>query len=278
MRLLIAGDVHGNTAHMLDLLRTAGEHGCAHVLQLGDFGAWEHTADGRGFLAETSLRAGEADVDVVWLDGNHDDRAAVMAAHGERRDDAGFVTQAPHVLYAPRGHRWEWDGVRFMALGGAYSVDKGWRVEQEHAMTLASERRAARTGRTPRDFTGWLWFPGEELTDDDVTAAIGGGADSIDVLLTHDKPRRSVPDWNRKDLPRCWPNQDRAQAVADVLRPSSWYHGHLHYRYDDVIQLGDGNPTPCLVHGLGADPWSAEHAAYDPRDSWVVVDTADLGS
>lgn len=278
MRLLIAGDVHGNTAHMLDLLRIADDHDCEHMVQLGDFGGWEHTDDGRTFLEDVSRDAARREIPIVWLGGNHDDEAAVMKLHGDDRTFDGFVIQRDYAVYhAPRGHRWEWDGVRFMALGGAYSVDKGWRVDQEYFMTLASKRQAARTGRTPQDFTGWLWFPGEELTDDDVTTAIGDGA-GVDVMLTHDKPRRSVPDWNRKDLPKCWPNQDRAQAVADALRPSHWYHGHLHYRYDDVIQLGDDRSTPCQVHGLGADPWSAEHAAYDPRDSWVVVDTAGLGS
>jgi hypothetical protein len=39
----------------------------------------------------------------------------------------GFVEVTDRILWAPRGHRWTWQGVRFLALGGAFSIDRQYR-------------------------------------------------------------------------------------------------------------------------------------------------------
>src|SRR4051812_6589522 len=98
--------------------------------------------------------------------------------------------------------------MRFVALGGAYSVDKQWRVNEER------KRRAP----------GTLWFPEEEMTDTEFYRHLAGPS-PVDVLLAHDKPRAANPDWNRKDLPECWPNQDRIQAAAVTLKSKLLVHG-----------------------------------------------------
>ena len=42
MRILLAGDTHGNTTHVRYLIDVAVDQGCDRIFQLGDFGAWEH--------------------------------------------------------------------------------------------------------------------------------------------------------------------------------------------------------------------------------------------
>lgn len=279
MKILIAGDTHGNTSHVSRLLDIAHAQGCLRVVQLGDFGAWEHMADGREFMRDVSKRASRYGIPLVWIDGNHDKWSRTMDLHGAMRSSEGFVICAPYVLYAPRGHRWEWDGIRFMSLGGAYSVDKAWRLDMERDTARKRANRTAwKTGQyiSPKelpDTSGTLWFPEEELTDEQVDTAIGDGS-PVDVLLTHDKPRSSNPGWNRKDLPECWPNQDRVQRVVRALQPHNVFHGHLHYPYTDTIRIGD--VEYCTVHGLDADPSSAEGPGYDSRNSWMIVETDDL--
>jgi hypothetical protein len=106
------------------------------------------------------------------------------------------------------------------------------------------------------------------MTDDECDALLADDS-PVDVLLTHDKPRGSDPDWNRKNLPECLPNQDRIQRVVRTLRPDLLLHGHLHYRYTDSVDRGDGATT--RVEGLGADPEGSALPDYRSADSWLVL-------
>src|SRR4051812_33047007 len=149
-KLLFAGDTHGNCSFVIQLLDQARNHGCDRVVQVGDWGAWEHEADGREFVRDVEKHAAKRGITVYWLDGNHDNTALTLKLHPDR-DDERFHVVTDHVRYIPRGHRWTWNGVRFAAFGGAYSVDKQWRPDKEKA----------------RQAPGTLWFPGEEMTDEE---------------------------------------------------------------------------------------------------------------
>lgn len=252
MRILIAGDVHGNARHLAYLADCAVDEGCDRIFQLGDWGAWEHFPSGVKFFDDADRIAREHGIVIYWLDGNHDKTSLVLEMYGELPDDEGFLICRPAVRYAPRGHRWTWAGKRFMSLGGAYSIDKGPRLAWE-----------MHDGSPP----GTQWFPEEEATDEHVRCLIAADPSAIDVMLTHDKPRASNPGWNRKDLTECWPNQDRIQAAVKALNPKLLVHGHLHYRYTDRVRTGDG--TWCRVEGLDADP---PNAAGLPEESWLILD------
>lgn len=267
--MMLAGDVHGNTSHMITLLDNARNRGCDRIFQLGDFGAWEHTYDGGRFFDDVSRYAIKRGITVYFLDGNHDKTSLVLEKYGDNRDDEGFLICRDNLRYAPRGHRWTWAGTRFIALGGAYSVDKDWRIREERSMSLKSETRAARIGALPQDFTGYLWFPEEEMTDEQFMAIMDADPSPVDVILSHDKPRGSNPPWSRRDIPECLPNQNRIQHALVELRATRLYHGHLHFPYTDRIPTRDG--AYAWVIGLDADPQAAEHPRYDKRDSWTIV-------
>lgn len=269
-RILVAGDTHGDTGHLVYLIQQARQHGVRKIMQLGDFGAWEHTADGREFFDTGNKVAEREGVTVYWLDGNHDKSSLVLELYGQQPDEEGFLLCRPNIRYAPRGHRWQWGESRCMAFGGAYSVDKGWRIEEERRNTTKAAVRAARYGATPRDFTGTLWFPEEEATDAQVDAALANPA-PVDVLFTHDKPRAAAVGWNRKDLPECWPNQDRVQRLVRALRPALVLHGHLHYPYETGIYNGEGTNPWVTVRGLDCGQ-GGYHPGYRVRDSWEILE------
>jgi predicted phosphodiesterase len=268
--ILLVGDVHGNTNHAMSLLAAARREGCDRLFALGDFGAWEHTPAGVRYFDLVARAARKQGVVVYFLDGNHDKTSLLLELYGDHRDEEGFLVCRDGLRYAPRGHRWTWDGTRFAAFGGAYSVDKEWRLVAEAELAWKAERRRTRFGSSHEPATaGTLWFPEEEMTDEEVDRLLAADPSPIDVLLTHDKPRASKPAWNRKDLPECWPNQDRIQRVVTTLTPRLVVHGHLHHRYTDEISNGTAAPT--RVEGLAADPWAAERPGYDKSDSWLVL-------
>ncbi|MFB8001818.1 metallophosphoesterase [Nocardia sp. NPDC056000] len=267
--VLIVGDLHGNTAHALTVVRVAVELECSRVFGVGDFGAWEHMPSGRRYFDVVNKAAKRAGVTVYFLDGNHDKSSLVLELYGDKRDEQGFLECRRHVRFAPRGHRWVWEDTVFAAFGGARSTDKGWRLAREgRKEEQAAKRRAYGSSRRPLT-AGSLWFPEEEMTDDELEVLLAEHDSPVDVLLTHDKPRATQPKFNRKNKPECFPNQDRIQQVVERLRPAVHYHGHLHYRYTEIIPAGSGQLT--RVEGLAADPEASHHPAYTPDDSWSVL-------
>lgn len=283
MRLLLAGDTHGNLGHVRHILRAAADRGIEDVFQLGDFGYWEHEHSGVRFLDSVHRAARDHGVTVHFLDGNHDKSGLIHERYGDRPDDEGFLRVRGRIRYAPRGHAWTWDGVRFLAFGGARSVDKDERLKEEarrHQKAARKEGHRLAAGRPPAevpDYSGTLWFPEEEATDDDVRgviAAVTADSGGTDVLLTHDKPRATRPGTNRKDLDICLPNQERVQRLVDALHPRLVAHGHLHHRYTATLTRPRATTR---VEGLAADPGvSWRLPGYKVSDSWWELDTAML--
>ena len=203
------------------------------MVQLGDFGfGFYRLGDDPNepgdwaprcpFARHVSALAVEAGVSVVFIDGNHDNQV-LLARLAETRDRVGaegFVPVEDHLCWAPRGHRWEWDGVRFGALGGGYSIDRRWRTK------------------------GLDFWSEEVTTASDITRL---GRAPLDVLVTHYGPR--IPD-SFQPLPnpthRKADEASRAQVAAAVTatRPRLVVHGHWHHRY--TAERNGGRRGHCL--------------------------------
>lgn len=252
MKILLAGDTHGNTKHVKYLISTALEQGCERIFQLGDFGYWEHETSGVRYLNEINKQARRSNIPIYFIDGNHDKTSLLLEKYKDAEDEEGFLLVRSHIRYAKRGHCWEWEGKQFIALGGAYSVDKAYRLWVEEQQ------------KAPES----LWFPEEEMNDRQLTAYLAGAPATVDIIFSHDKPRTSNPKWNRKDIPECWPNQNRIQEAVEILRPELLVHGHLHYRYEDFIPREGGRTK---VVGLDADPQTAAYF-YRVENSWEVLE------
>jgi hypothetical protein len=253
---LVAGDVHRKVPWFAHLCEVAHETAADVILQVGDFGYWEHRPSGLAFLdAAEQLLAG-IDRACVWIDGNHENHP-MLRKYQAGAD--GFVPVRDRLLYAPRGHRWTWDGVRFLALGGAYSIDRWLRTEGES------------------------WWPEEVISPADVERSILGGA--VDVLVSHDSPDGlgpppGVPAAPRPQaaalarvlagspdgLVRARQHRQLVRQVVDAVRPKVVLHGHHHHRHTSHLLLDDG--WDVLVEGLGRDG--------QDTDGWMVFETASV--
>lgn len=236
-RVMMLGDVHGNSNWTMHAIRYAAEGGADVIVQVGDFGIWQGLA-GQMFLRDVQLTLDDYGIDLYWIDGNHEnfdiinDRPTMRKPHN-RRGPWSFP-EYPNILHLPRGYRWEWFGKTWMALGGAVSVDKMHRKE------------------------GLSWWPGETLTDNDVEYASRPG--KVDVLVTHDciagvpvpgiKPigESEWPDWV---LIESNEHNRKIRDVVEATRPELMIHGHMHRFYRAYYQYGDGSKM--LVQGLDRD-------------------------
>ena len=153
-RLLLVGDTHGNGRWCKQLARIAAANQCDAVVQLGDFGYWPHQQWGRTFLQHVADLAASSGIPWYWLDGNHENHD-MLAACADPTAAPAMLEIRPGVHYLPRGHRWEWSGVRLGALGGAASIDAAWRTE------------------------GVSWWRGEEPTVGDLLRLGDGPSSSV---------------------------------------------------------------------------------------------------
>lgn len=272
-KILLAGDTHGDANAVKTLLEKARDIEADALFVLGDFGIWDHH-DGGAFTDHVSrFTQRYGGIPVCFLPGNHDNYDLLFKWEAENsRTRDGFVFVKEGLFYSPRGHRFTWGGVRFLSLGGAYSVDKEWRVIQdgidlaqvrsmkERGMSLnAKEKHLLKTGQH-------RWWSQEEISEQEMWDAAKGG--DVDVMLAHDKPRDAVVDWNRKDLVECWPNQDRIQSVIDHTHPKLYVHGHLHYAYETTLPK-----TETFVKGLDCDPTASRSSGGSGKShqSWAVL-------
>lgn len=227
-RLLIVGDLHGNENYFKHVINAANEKRCDAIVQCGDIGYWPHTSPNyfdnlTSLLIGSDLEREENDLPplkMFWVDGNHENFDALQVGDWLHYD--GFAGMTPRIFYAPRGHRWEWEGTKFLALGGANSIDKQYRVE------------------------GRSWWKQELITPEDVDRAIEGG--TVDVMICHDMPKGVLngPDLFHKDQAVDEMNRYYVRVVMDAVKPKLLYHGHYHYRYESLL-----NET--MVVGLDCD-------------------------
>lgn len=225
--ILACGDTHGGLLAVHAALAEAKAGTADWLVQVGDFGYWEHSRHGVEFLDACSLFATRDGVPLVFLDGNHENHPLLWERYADSDKTAeGFWTIRPNVYYAPRGHRWTWGDKRFLALGGAYSIDRQWR-------TLGSSY--------------WLT---EEISDEDEALAKEGG--TVDVVFSHDAPISVDPLRGRSLVfPETEPTRRRLERVVEATRPDLLVHGHWHVRYSDTFTHRDGFTT--RIEGLNAD-------------------------
>ncbi|MGC3995178.1 MAG: metallophosphoesterase family protein [Propionicimonas sp.] len=253
-RLLLAGDMHGNTGAALAVIDHAAALHVDLILQLGDFGFWRQ---GQKFLRKVEARLAARGLELWWVDGNHEDfdrlNVLPVGPDGRRRI-------SDHVWHLPRGFRWRWGDTVWVAAGGAVSVDRNYRTE------------------------GVDWFPQEELTGAEVDRIIADGP--ADMVVAHDAPlgvpflrrllHQELPAWRRESA---WPtgvlmrsdeHQRRVRRLVEGVQAKRVFHGHHHIAYRDVLDAGHGQVE---VFGLGmdADPLSARTLLVD-GDGWPIVE------
>jgi hypothetical protein len=230
--VLLAGDTHGRMEQVRYLIGVAIDKGCTRIVQVGDFGYWPHMEPFHERVNSAAMKAG---IDWYWLDGNHENFDALEEAVDVNAAEPQQMLA--RLWYLPRGCTWEWDGCRFMALGGAYSIDRHHRLP------------------------GHSWWEQELLTREQVERAMDRGP--VDVLLTHDAPEGVCPivtsDYKGDEISRG--NRKAVSAVVEAVTPRLVTHGHYHHRYSAKIP---GGPQ---VEGLGRDgEW---------LDSWLLIRPSD---
>lgn len=222
-KILILGDTHANTRWSVNAVAIAKRLNALDIMVVGDFGYWPDPQYGHPyFLKELSEAAQEHGVTVWWVDGNHEDFGNLYRSHLKDHDEP--VQIRPGIMWLPRGVTWTWEGVTFLAMGGAASIDR------QH--------------RTP----GVSWFPEEIIDDSDVLKA-----KPATIMITHDSPINPLEFTGRRFIVDAESEYCRQQMrrVVTIAKPELLLHGHYHMSSDLEFLRGDSGYTRCV--GLGCD-------------------------
>jgi Icc-related predicted phosphoesterase len=227
-RILGVGDTHGNAKWWLDhVLPLAKRYHAEGIVQVGDFGVRTDWSGNR--YLDVVNQALEYNGLWCWfVDGNHENFDALLKL--PLRAD-GLREVRPRILHLPRGHRWMWQGVQFLALGGAVSPG-------------AEKLTEFRT-----------WWSQERITSDEVTISSAGG--TCDVLFAHDVPD-GVPLEPLSDGADSVANRRALRSVVNATEPRLLCHGHVHHAYRALLES-----TGTLVVGLDMAEWAGNCVLLD---------------
>ena len=213
MTVYVTGDKHGRLKPVKRFARDNALAADDAIVILGDAGL-NYFNDERDKWTKSTVAGIEAAV--LCIHGNHEMRPqSLPGLYHEIQWHGGTVfaeDALPNILFAKDGEVYDFDGLRAIAIGGAYSVDKWYRLER-----------------------GERWFSDEQPSEE-VKALVETKLDSldwkVDIVLSHTCPFGYEPteaflpgiDQSMVDTStEVW--LDRIERRLDYKK---WYCGHWH--------------------------------------------------
>jgi predicted phosphodiesterase len=194
--LLVFGDLHCDRPHLRGLIERAVEESCDALVSLGDLCYLPREPEGRRFLRSAGALLRRAGLELLLVDGNHDD-AEALASAGTRTIAPAPIALGFRIHHLPAGTRFRLGHLRCLAYGGAYARPRGAGRDWHRA---AARERAA------------------------LTRLAGGG--EIDLLFCHDP--RTLEQGAQARGPFA--------ALAAKLRPALVLYAHQHRPHMSVAE------------------------------------------
>ena len=204
------GDIHGDPRRVRDFCRKQNLAEQDIIVLLGDVGANFHFDERDEAIKRVLSECGPT---VLCVHGNHEARPGTVPGYTLRDWNGGWVWAQdayPNLLFAKDGEIYLMEGLRYIVIGGAYSVDKYYRI------------------------THWLpWFPDEQpdtQTFERVESQLSNSA--VDVILSHTCPYKYIPremflpglDQSRVDDS----TERRLDKIEETTPYKAWFCGHWH--------------------------------------------------
>lgn len=254
MTVLLVGDTHG-ALDMGKLMPRSFDYNNLtkndYVIILGDFGV----VFSNGSTGSWTYRHENYWLDwldsrpwtTLFIDGNHENHPRLANDFPQKTWNGGQVHELrPSVLHLMRGEIFTLDGLKFLAMGGAASIDKN--------------------RRTP----GVSWWEEEVPNDaemDNCIRNLEANDWSVDYILTHDCPVNIAQEigvrYNMDMKGDSFENW--LQYIAENTNFTRWFFGHYHL---DIPSIGEDGKFTGLIDQI-----------YDaPEDNWSLrkLDVCDM--
>ena len=229
--IYFTGDTHGSIEKLTYFVKKHALSDNDIIVVLGDAG-FNYYGNTHGD-AHIKKKVNQLGVTVFCIHGNHEQRPEAISSYSisSWRGGAVFVEQDyPNLLFAKDGEVYDLDGHKALVLGGAYSVDKYYRL-----------------------LKGYHWFENEQ-PDEEIKAHAAASLEKldwkIDTVLSHTCTYKYIP--REAFLPgidqtlvdnstEIW-----LDTIEDKLIYKQWLCGHWHidkqidkirFLMDDFISL-----------------------------------------
>ncbi len=204
------GDTHGGYRDIIKFCNRQHLLRTDVIIILGDAG---YNYYGGERDADAKLHLSRVKPTILCIHGNHEIRPVNIPSYKTREWNGGIVwyeEEYPNLLFAKDGEIYTLNGLNYLAIGGAYSVDKHLRLRR-----------------------GAGWWEDEQPSDETkryVEEQVR--AHKVDVILSHTCPRKYIPtevflpmvDQSTVDnSTEIWLDQ-----IEEVVNYKAWYCGHWH--------------------------------------------------
>lgn len=214
-KFFITGDTHGQTATRIKNLFTKfniKDKKEVGLIILGDAGI-NYYLDNRDIKAKKKIEY--LGISIYCVRGNHEERPELIEGMQTKYDASvdGYVyyePEYPHINYFIDGNEYKINKYRTLVIGGAYSVDKDFRLAR-----------------------GGQWFPQEQLSEDEREKIANQIKNKrYDLVLSHTCPIS----WEPTDLFLNCIDQSTVdkstevwmEKIKDMFKWQIWCFGHFH--------------------------------------------------
>lgn len=208
------GDIHGNPTKIVEFSLKNKLTEDDVIVILGDVGAnyyGENSKKDRLFKEELS----RLKPTIFCVHGNHEARPDNISTYKKKLWNQGYVwveDEFPNILFAVDGMIYDFNGKDTLVIGGAYSIDKEYRI-----------------------MMGWHWFPDEQPSEQikkETEEAISMWGYEFDQILTHTCPKKYMPteafiqgvDQSKVDNS----TEEWLDTIEDRCTYDRWLCGHFH--------------------------------------------------
>ena len=204
--IYITGDTHRDFSRIYKLKKDTDNM----LIVLGDVGINyclnEEDKNCKEYLKKLKLK-------LFCVRGNHEERPENISTYKEIEMFGGKVfieEEYPNLIFAKDGETYNIDGKKILVIGGAYSVDKQYRL-----------------------LHGYKWFKDEQLTNKEMITILDKvKGKHFDIVLTHTCPYKYEPrevfmqglDQSKVDKSM----EHFLDEIEENISYDKWYCGHYH--------------------------------------------------
>lgn len=210
--IYITGDKHGDYTSIFNFCDKYKTNINDIMIVLGDAGI-NYYLDDRDYILKNSLL--KLPITLFCIHGNHEERPENINTYKTKTFNGGIIyyeEDYPNILFAKDGEIYSFNGLSTLVIGGAYSVDKEYRL-----------------------LNGYNWYPSEQPsteTKEHIKNVLKNNNYNIDIILSHTYPLKYEP----VEVFLSSINQDKVDKSTEVFLDEIenttnykiWYCGHFH--------------------------------------------------
>lgn len=251
----ITGDIHGNPNELIQFCRAHKLIEEDVIVILGDvgFNYYLNSKDNK-----VKYRVAQLNPTFFCIQGNHEERPQNINTYKTkeyRGAPVWYEEEYPNIVFAKDGEVYDFDGKKCMVIGGAYSVDKYWRlygyfinnfldipidiidslIDIINGVNIPTENRIKLDNFINTIDVNFGWFKDEQPSDNIkrfVESQLMKYNYKIDCIFSHTCPSKYIP----VEMFLSGINQDTVDnsteewldIIDNKIEYNKWYCGHWH--------------------------------------------------